>query len=107
MPIGPLRLIKDAWAIGRQFEEVITLNKRTQDAIGEIGTRLRVIEDRLLMLEAEQVRTIVEAKSAAAGAATTMAAGALFEAATRIAQLEVRVSVLDERSHRLPPPDKR
>ncbi len=106
MPIAPVRWLQNAWAIGRQFETIIEFNERTQRAIDRLETGLRDVEDRLLILETGQAQTIVEAKSAAAAAATTMAAGALFEAATRIAQLEMRVSNLVERPYLSPPADK-
>lgn len=109
MPIGPVRWLQDAWAIGRQFEEIVRFNERTQKAIDQLETKLRLVEDRLLKIEAEQTQVIVAAKSAAAGAATTMAAGVLFEAATRITQLEMKMSAVQARLERPPPlssPDK-
>lgn len=107
MPLTLLNWAQALWSAGRKIEDLILATQKTSEVLQRLEDRVRAMEDRLLTLESGQMQIIVEAKSAAAGAATTMAAGALFEAATRIAQLEMRVSNLADRPALPPVPDHR
>ena len=92
--MGPLELIKQLWSLGRKAEELFQLQQWTREALSGIEARQRALEDRLIRLEAEQGKLIIEARSAATAASTMVAGTILSETVTRLTRLEMRTERL-------------
>ena len=94
-----LSYISRAWALARNVEDLLGLQKEVRQSLQVIEQRLRALEDRMLKLETEQGRVFTEARNAA----TVMASGIISEAVTRITRLEGRTEQIEhEQQRRLP-----
>lgn len=89
------------WKISRKIEGLFELQTRTTAALEAIETRLRSLEDRMTHLEAGQSQIVVEARGAAASAATALAGSVISDVVTRVTRLEMQ---LEDLPQRLPPP---
>jgi len=69
--------------------------------LGGVESRLRALEDRMTHLEANQNQVIVEARSAASAASSTVAGVLISDLVTRLTRLEISAETLEKRL--LPP----
>ena len=88
------------WAFGRKVEDLLAVQIKTERALEAVDSRLRTLEDRMTALEANQTHIVVEARSAASAAATTVAGAVLSDVVTRITRIEMRA---ESAVKRLPP----
>jgi hypothetical protein len=87
--------------LGPKVEELFELRVTTAQALTSVEKRPRAIEDRMLRLASVGEQTMLETR-AAAGAASTVVAGAIVsEIVTRVTRLEMRTDAV---SRRLLPP---
>jgi uncharacterized protein (UPF0335 family) len=89
------------WAYARKFDDLMTLQNRTEKTVDSILERLHALETRITHLEADRGQMITEAKAAAGMAASGIASNILSDAITRITRLEMRQA---NDAARLPPP---
>jgi hypothetical protein len=97
-----LDAISRLWNLARRTEDLFALQKKTEEAFRIIDQRLRVLEDRMLRLEAGEQQIVTQASSAASAAAANAVGSFISEAATRITRLEGRTDQLEQKQ--LPPP---
>jgi chromosome segregation ATPase len=88
------------WALGRKIDELLQLQRKTRETLDSIEHRIKALEDRMTRLEAGQEQTILEARSAASAASSVVASAIVSDVVTRITRLEMRLE-------RLPPPEGR
>jgi hypothetical protein len=69
-----LSSIGQLFAFARETQDLFALQAKMKEGLVAMDERLRSVEDRLTRLEAEQGQIIAEARSAATGAATMIAA---------------------------------
>jgi hypothetical protein len=81
----------------RDTQDLYKLHETVRATIMALDGRLRVVEDRLTRLEAEQGQVVSEAKSAATGAATMIASAVIADAVTRVTRIEEGISRLSLR----------
>jgi len=89
------------WTIARAGEELLSLQKKTREALEAIETRLRLLEDRMTHLEAEQNQLLNSAKAAASVTAAGIAGSVISEVVTRVTRVEMHQENIQAR---LPPP---
>jgi len=89
------------WTVAEKIEELTTLQKRMDRSLREIDDRLRLLENRIIHLEADRSQLVTEARAAAGVAGTNMASIIVSDVVTRITRLEMRH---DDLQKRLPPP---
>ena len=89
------------WSLGRKVEDLLDLQRKTREALDSIESRLRALEDRMTHLEANQNQVIVEARSAASAASSTVAGVLISDLVTRLTRLEISAETLEKRL--LPP----
>jgi len=80
------------WAIARKFDELLSLQKRTEKSVDAILERLHALELRVIQLEADRGQMITEAKAAAGVAASGVASMIVSDAITRITRLEIQLA---------------
>jgi uncharacterized coiled-coil protein SlyX len=80
------------WAIARKFDELLSLQKRTEKSVDAILERLHALELRVIQREADRGQMITEAKAAAGVAASGVASMIVSDAITRITRLEIRLA---------------
>ena len=90
------------WTIARTAEELLSLQKKTREALEAIDTRLREIENRMTHLEAGQIQLVDSAKAAASVTAAGVAGSVISEIVTRVTRMETRQEGLQARLS--PPP---
>ncbi len=78
------------WTFARKIEELLAVQIKTEKALEAVAHRLRAIEDRMTHLEAIQGQIVVEARSAASAAATTVAGAVISDVVTRVTRMEIR-----------------
>jgi hypothetical protein len=104
-----LPTISGLWTLGRQVQDLLRLQARTEDTFAAIsdrlssvekalGERLRKVEDRPTRLETEQHQVVTEARSAATGAASMITGGMISDAITRVTRVEEGLRRLEHRS---------
>ena len=76
------------FTFARDTQDLCALQGKLKDGLVALDERIRHVEDRLTRLEAEQGHIVVEAKSAATGAATLIASAVISDAVTRVTRLE-------------------
>ena len=86
--------------MGRKVEDLLDLQRKTREALDGVESRLRRLEDRMTYLEANQTQVIVEARSAASAASSTVAGALISDLVTRLTRLEISAETLAK----LPPP---
>jgi hypothetical protein len=91
-----------AWKLARQLEDLLGLQTEVRQALQVVNQRLGTLEERMLRLESGQTQLIIEARSAATVAASTIAGAVISDAVTRITRLEGRTEQFEQRH--LPPP---
>jgi phage shock protein A len=72
----------------RDTQDLYKLHETVKETLAALVGRLRVVEDRLIRMEAEQGQLVSEAKSAATGAATMIASAVISDAVTRVTRVE-------------------
>ncbi len=80
--------IGQIFKFARDAQDLYRLHETVKETITVLDGRLRVVEDSLLTLETEQGQVVSEAKSAATGAATTIASAVISDTVTRVTQVE-------------------
>lgn len=99
-----LEILKAARAVEKVFE----LDEVLKKSIGDLDKRLTLIEQRLIVLEAEKQQLVTEAKAAAATAASVAASAHLTELARQVSVMQEQIrglrAVADD-PRRLPPPE--
>jgi len=80
------------WAIARKFDELLSLQKRTEKSVDAILERLHALELRVIQLESDRGQMITEAKAAAGIAASGVASMIVSDAITRITRLEIQLA---------------
>src|SRR5262245_60257672 len=93
MAIGPLGRL---WQLARKIEELFTLHGKVEDALLVIDQRLKMLEDRMLRLEGDQIQIVTEPRSPPTVASTTVAGAVISYAATRITRLEGRADQVEQ-----------
>lgn len=89
------------WSLGRKFEDLLSLQEKTREALEGLEVRLGALENRMMHLEAHQDRLVTEARAAAGAASTAVAGAVIAEAITRLTRLEMRT---EELTRQLPRP---
>jgi hypothetical protein len=82
----------------RDTQDLYRLHETVKEMIKALDGRLRVVEDRLIRLETEQGQMVIEAKSAATGAATVIASAVISDAVTRVTWVEEGIRRLSARN---------
>jgi hypothetical protein len=90
------------WTIARTAEELLSLQKKTREALEAIDARLRALEDRMTHLEAEQGQLVNSAKAAASVTAAGVVGSVISDVVTRVTRVEMHQE--DIQSRLLPPP---
>ena len=91
-----LPAIVPVWSLAREIEELLGLQKEVREALGDIGDRVRAIEDRVTRIEAERPMLVTEARSAACIAASAMSGAAMNDVVTRLTRVEIRLEHLEK-----------
>jgi hypothetical protein len=86
----------------RDTQDLYKLHETVKEMISALDSRLRIVEDRLLRLEAEQGQMVSEAKTAATGAATIIASAVISDAVTRVTRVEEGMRRLSARNAPVP-----
>ena len=82
------------WSLGRKVEELLAIQRTTREALDVVNSRLRVLEDRMVYLEANQDKLVGEARSAASAASTAVAGAVISDVVTRLTRLEMHTEEL-------------
>jgi hypothetical protein len=82
----------------RDTQDLYRLHETVKDMIAALDTRLRGIEERPLRMEAEQGQMLIEAKSAATGAATVIVSAVIADAVARVTRVEEGIRRLSVRN---------
>lgn len=90
------------WSLGRKVEELLALQRTTREALEAVETRLRTVEDRLLVLESGQQQLVVEARAAAGAASTAITGAVISDIVSRVTRVEMRTESITKL---LPPGD--
>lgn len=79
------------WSLARRTEDLFLLENQVKDIVSEINDRLRHLESRIVLIEAEAPRLMTEARGAASAVATLISGAALNDVITRLTRIEVRL----------------